>query len=90
LEAAVAGWYSNDDFKETDMSATQVPATYPRDPDLDVDIHKLIDEVVPDPDTWKVTPNPVFGLKRPVDLIGEPEEAILRDTLRAAKQGAFS
>lgn len=72
------------------MSKTRTPVTYPRDPDLDKDIHALIDEVVPDAQVWKVTPNSQFSFKRPVDLIGTPLEEFLRDTLRAAKQGSFS
>jgi hypothetical protein len=60
------------------------------DPDETADLEKLIDEVVPDPDTWKHTPNPVLGGQRPVDLINSPQAQVLRDMLRAAKQGMFS
>lgn len=72
------------------MRTRRKPIPADRDPDLDADIHDLIREVVPDPDTWKNAPNPVLGLQRPVDLIGTPREYLLRDLLRAAKQGSFS
>jgi uncharacterized protein (DUF2384 family) len=61
-----------------------------RDPDETTDLQKLIDEVVPDPETWKQTPNPVLGGQRPLDLLGSPQEQILRDLLRAAKHGMAS
>ncbi len=60
------------------------------DPDETVDLDKLISEVVPDPDTWKVTPNPVLGGRRPIDLLNSPQEQALRDLVRAAKQGMVS
>lgn len=61
-----------------------------RDPDETADLNKLIDEVVPDPDTWKQTPNPVLGGQRPIDLLRTPQEQVLRDLLRAAKHGMTS
>lgn len=72
------------------MRTRRKPTLTDRDPDLDADINDLIREVVPDPDAWKNAPNPVLGMSRPVDLIGTPREPILRDLLRAAKQGSFS
>ena len=61
-----------------------------RDPDETADLEKLIDEVVPDPDTWKQTPNPVLGGQKPIDLLHSPQEHVLRDLLRAAKHGMAS
>ena len=61
-----------------------------RDPDETIDLGKLIDEVVPDPETWKQTPNPVLGGRRPIDLLHSPQEQVLRDMLRAAKHGMAS
>lgn len=58
-----------------------------RDPDETTDLDKLIDEVVPDPETWKQTRNPVLGGQRPIDLLHTPQEQVLRDLLRAAKHG---
>jgi uncharacterized protein (DUF2384 family) len=66
------------------------PQQLSRDPDETADLEKLIDEVVPDPETWKQTPNPVLGGKRPIDLVHSPQQQILRDLLRAAKHGMTS
>jgi uncharacterized protein (DUF2384 family) len=61
-----------------------------RDSDETADIQKLIDEVVPDAETWKQTPNPLLGGQRPIDLLHSPQEQVLRDMLRAAKHGMAS
>ncbi len=61
-----------------------------RDPDETSDLETLMAEVVPDHDTWKQTPNPVLGGKKPIDLINSPQEQVLRDLLRAAKHGMMS
>lgn len=60
------------------------------DPDETVDLEKLIDEVVPNPETWKQTPNSVLGGQKPVDLLHSPQEHALRDLLRATKHGMTS
>lgn len=60
------------------------------DPDESVDIEKLIDDVVPDPSAWRITPNPMLGGEKPADVIGTTRETILRDMLRAAKHGMVS
>ena len=61
-----------------------------RDPEEAVDVEQLIQDVVPDPANWKITPNPVLGGERPVDLIHTPREQALRDMLRAAKHAMVS
>ena len=61
-----------------------------RDPDETVDLEQLIEDVVPDPASWKITPNPVLGGVRPVDLMNTPRERSLRDMLRAAKHAMAS
>ena len=45
---------------------------------------------LPDPDAWEHTPNPQFGWREPADLIGTPDEPVLRNLLRAAKSGMAS
>jgi RES domain-containing protein len=50
-----------------DFSMThQKPKRLRRDPDETVDLARLIDQVVPDPQTWKNTPNPVLGGAKPL------------------------
>jgi len=61
-----------------------------RDPDETVDLESLIEEVVPDAQTWKQMPNPALGGERPVDMLNTAKEAILRNMLRAAKHGMVS
>ena len=60
------------------------------DPDETADLETLMAEVVPDAETWKQTPNPVLGGRRPIDLLRSPQEQVLRDLLRAAKHGMSS
>ena len=68
----------------------QKPQPVAHDPDETVDLWQLIEDVVPDPQTWKVTPNPVLGGERPIDLMNTARESILRNLLRAAKHGMAS
>jgi Protein of unknown function (DUF2384) len=72
------------------MSSASPAQVLGRDPDESANLEQLIAEVVPDADTWKQTPNAVLGGKRPIDLIGTPQERVLRDLLRAAKHGMMS
>jgi DNA-binding transcriptional ArsR family regulator len=46
--------------------------------------------LVDDPEGWFRTPNPVFEGRRPIDLLGTPDEARLRNRIEAAKLGMFS
>jgi hypothetical protein len=72
-------------------SQPSLPAVpLPLDPDMSADLDSLIAEVVPDPEKWKREPNPVLGGEKPIDLIGSPRQHVLRDLLRAAKQGMVS
>lgn len=68
----------------------QPQATISPDPDETADLEQLISSIVPDADTWKQTPNPVLGGRKPIDLLNTPQEPVLRDLLRAAKQGMMS
>lgn len=69
-------------------NAPQTAAT--TDPDLTKPIMDLIREVVPDADTWVNAWNGRLGGRTPRSFFGRPEEDILRNLLRAAKQGATS
>lgn len=75
--------------RSRDIMSPQLPQLT-RDPDETADLEKLMDEVVPDPQTWKQTPNPLLGGQRPIDLLHSPQEQVLRDMLRAAKHGMVS
>jgi hypothetical protein len=53
----------------------------------------LLDDVggfVGDPVEWFHTPNREFEGKRPVDMLGTPDEGRLRNRIAAAKLGMFS
>ena len=48
--------------------------------DIRIDVCELLDNG----ETWLTTPNLQFLGRRPSDLIGTPDEQLLRDTLRSA------
>ncbi len=45
---------------------------------------------VHDAEAWFRTPNAVFEGRRPVELLGTPDEQTLRERIEAAKYGFFS
>lgn len=69
-------------------AATPTPVL--TDPDLTKPIMDLVREVVPDADVWADAWNGRLGGRTPRSFFGRPEEAILRDLLRAAKWGYTS
>ena len=48
--------------------------------DISVDVHELLANA----DEWLATANSSFGGRRPSELIGTPDESLLREILRAA------
>jgi DNA-binding transcriptional ArsR family regulator len=64
----------------------EAPVTTPIDPALLKDVGGLMD----DPEAWFRTPNVVFEGRRPIELLGTPDEARLRNRILAAKLGMFS
>jgi DNA-binding transcriptional ArsR family regulator len=58
----------------------------PIDPALLKDVGDLVD----DPEAWFRTPNVAFEGRRPIELLGTPDEATLRNRILAAKLGMFS
>lgn len=71
------------------MIAPTVPHTT-GDPDETAPVEQLLRAVVPDPDDWRVAPNPRLGGRTPDSFIGQPDEPVLRDLLRAIKHGFVS
>lgn len=49
-----------------------------------------VGEVMDDPERWFHTPNSVFEGRKPVELLGTPDESRLRNRIEAARQGMFS
>lgn len=49
----------------------------------------LLRSVLADPDKWLATPNPQFGGRKPIDLIGASEESRVVNLLRAVDRGLF-
>jgi hypothetical protein len=75
------------------MRTRRKPTPTDRDPDLDAPIDQLIEDVIPDPKSrraWRAAKNTALGGHSPDELIGTPRESVVRDMLRAAKQGMFS
>jgi hypothetical protein len=56
-------------------------------PDEHSDIHQELAQVVKDPDIWLDTQNDQLGGRKPGDLVGTPEEHLIRELIRAAKHG---
>jgi uncharacterized protein (DUF2384 family) len=56
-------------------------------PDEHSDIRQELAQVVKDPDTWLDTQNDQLGGRKPADLVGTPEEHLVRELIRAAKHG---
>jgi len=65
-------------------------ATRTSDPDAKRTTRELIDEIVPDAAVWLKTPNSLFGGRKPEELLGKPEEAVLRNLVLGMKDGIFS
>jgi len=70
--------------------ALTIPRTTTGDPDETVPVEQLLREVVPEPDDWRVIPNPRLAGRTPESFVGQPDEAVLRDLLRAVKHGYTS
>ncbi len=68
------------------------PAATPREPGVEIDPKLLseVGEVMDDPEAWFHTPNSVFEGRKPVELLGTPEEPRLRNQIEAARYGMFS
>lgn len=60
------------------------------DVEIDPALLESLGEVLEDPEAWLRTPNTVFGGRKPLDLLGTPEEPILRNRILAATLGMFS
>jgi hypothetical protein len=67
-------------------SPEEPPAATPIDPDILDDVGGFVD----DPEAWFRRPNANFDGRRPIDLLGTPDERALRDLIKAAKLGMFS
>ena len=72
------------------MIAPAAPQTTTGDPDATIPVEQLLRAVVPDPDDWRVMPNPRLAGRTPASLVGQPDEPVLRDLLRAIKHGYVS
>jgi hypothetical protein len=60
------------------------------DPPIDPALLRDVAGFVDDPGLWFHTPNPEFELRTPIELLGTPDEARLRNRIQAAKLGLFS
>jgi DNA-binding transcriptional ArsR family regulator len=66
--------------------ARSIPRPSSIDPTLLEDVRGFVD----DPEGWFRTPNLAFEGRRPIELLGTPDEARLRNRIEAAKLGMFS
>lgn len=54
------------------------------------DIHEDVRALLSNADEWMDAPNPRFVMRKPSDLIGTPDEWLLRDLLREITYGGMS
>ncbi len=69
-----------------DQPRNEAPEIDSIDPALLADVGGFVD----DPVGWFLTRNPELLWRRPIELLGTPDEQILRDRIEAAKYGLFS
>jgi DNA-binding transcriptional ArsR family regulator len=69
-----------------DQPRDEAPVMTSIDPALLEDVGGLVE----DPEGWFRTPNLAFEGRRPIKLLGTPDEQRLRDRILAAKLGMFS
>lgn len=69
-----------------DQRGDEAPEIDSIDPALLADVGGFVD----DPVAWFLTRNPEFLWRRPIELLGTPDEQTLRDRIEAAKYGLFS
>ena len=59
-------------------------------PDTRSELMKDIDDIFADPEAWLNTPLIELAGRKPIDLIGTPEEQLVRNMIGAIKYGQFS
>ena len=59
-------------------------------PDTRSELMKDIEDIFADPEAWLNTPLIELGGRKPIDLIGTPEEQLVRNMIGAIKYGQFS
>jgi Protein of unknown function (DUF2384) len=65
------------------------PKADPR-PAIDPTMLKEVGDFLDDPERWFRTPNIIFEGRAPIELLGTPEEARIRERIEAAKLGIFT
>jgi uncharacterized protein (DUF2384 family) len=59
-------------------------------PQTKSDLLKDIEDIFADPEAWLNTPLIQLRGRKPIDLIGTPEEELVRNMIAAIKYGQFS
>lgn len=59
-------------------------------PDEDSDIREEVKKVIQEPDRWLQSPSSILGGLAPAELIGTPDEMLLRELVRSLKHGVIS
>ena len=59
-------------------------------PAIDPALLKDVGECLDDPEGWFRTPNVIFEGRAPIELLGTPEEARIRERVEAARLGLFT
>ena len=66
------------------------PQTSDQSADTRSDLLKDIEDIFADPEAWLNTPLIQLRGQKPIDLIGTPEEVLVRNMLLAIKHGQYS
>ncbi len=69
-------------------SKVEKPEAAPR-PAIDPALLEDVGWFVDDPEAWFRRPNREFGYMAPIDMLGTPDEAMLRNCIQASKYGQF-
>jgi antitoxin Xre/MbcA/ParS-like protein len=59
-------------------------------PDTRSDLLKDIEDIFADPETWLNMPNLRLAGRKPIDLIGTPDEELVRNITESIKHGLYT
>ena len=77
------------DLTHVKGTAMQQPTT-DTSPDTTSDLMKDIEDTFADPEAWLNMPNLRLAGQKPIDLIGTPDEKLVRYIIDSIKYGQFS
>jgi hypothetical protein len=89
-EITVKGRMTLQSTRRSQGSNFRQPAVLPVDPAIDPSLLNDVGDYIEDPEAWFHAPNIIFEGRAPIELLGTPEEARIRERIEAAKLGLFT